>query len=87
MPKYKKYGITKEEITGVRRTKEIAMARHITAYLIRNVVELSLPNTGKILGRDYSTVISSIEVVEKKLRNDAVFNIEIDEMIKEINGM
>ena len=84
---YKKYGITKEEITGVRRTKEIAMARHVAAYLIRNVIEMSLPNIGKILGRDYSTVISSIEVIEKKLRNDAVFNIEIDEMIKEINGM
>ena len=84
---YKKYGITKEDITGVRRTKEIAMARHVTAYLIRTVIEMSLPNIGKILGRDYSTVISSIEVIEKKLRNDAVFNIEIDEMIKEINGM
>ena len=83
---YKKYGITKEEITGQRRTKEIAMARHVTAYLIRNITEMSLPNIGKVLGRDYTTVISSIEVVEKKLRNDTIFNVEIDEMIKEING-
>ena len=83
---YKKYGITKEEITGVRRTKEIAAARHITAYLIRNITEMSLPNIGKLLGRDYSTVISSIEVVERRLRNEAMFNVEIDEMIKEING-
>ena len=83
---YKKYGITKEEITGQRRTKEIAMARHVTAYLICNITEMSLPNIGKVLGRDYTTVISSIEVVEKKLRNDTIFNVEIDEMIKEING-
>lgn len=83
---YKKYGITKEELTGIRRTKEIASARHITAYLIRNITEMSLPNIGKVLGRDYSTVISSIEVVEKRLRNEPIFNVEIDEMIKEING-
>ena len=83
---YKKYGITKEEITGVRRTKEIAMARHITAYLIRTITEMSLPNIGKLLGRDYTTVISSIEVVEKKLRTSVMFNVEIDELIKEVNG-
>ena len=83
---YKKYGITKEEITGVRRTKEIAMARHITAYLIRTITEMSLPNIGKLLGRDYTTVISSIEVVEKKLRTNVLFNVEIDELIKEVNG-
>ncbi len=83
---YKRYGISKEEITGQRRTKEVAMARHITAYLIRNITEMSLPNIGKVLGRDYTTVISSIEVVERKLRTDAIFNVEIDEMIKEVNG-
>ena len=83
---YKKYGISKEDIKGVRRTKEIAFARHVTAYLIRTITEMSLPNIGKLLGRDYSTIISSIEVIERKLRNDSMFNVEIDELIKEVNG-
>lgn len=82
---YKKYGVSKEDIVGIRRTKEVANARHITAYLIRTITEMSFQNIGKILGRDYSTVIASIEVVERKLRNDPPFNIEIDEMIKEID--
>ncbi|NLW74492.1 MAG: chromosomal replication initiator protein DnaA [Clostridiales bacterium] len=83
---YKKYGIPKEDILGSRRTKEIAFARHVTSYLIRNITEMSLPNIGKLLGRDHSTIISSIDTIEKKLRTDKIFNIEIEQMIKEVNG-
>jgi chromosomal replication initiator protein len=83
---HKKYGIPKEDIIGSRRTKEIAFARHVTSYLIRNITEMSLPNIGKLLGRDHSTIISSINTIEKKLRSDAIFNVEIDQMIKEVNG-
>ena len=45
---------------------------------------MSFPNIGKIFGRDHSTVMSSIETVEKRLRSDTVFNVEINELIKEI---
>jgi hypothetical protein len=30
--------------------------------------------------------MSSIEAVEKKIRHDAVFSVEINELIKEVNG-
>ncbi len=83
---FKKYNISKEEIVGIRRTKEVAFARHLTAYLIRTITDMSLPNIGKILNRDHATVISSIEVIEKKLRNDGMFNIEVDELIKDVGG-
>ncbi len=83
---FKKYGVSKEDITGLRRTKEIAFARHVAVYLIRNITEMSLPNIGKLLGRDHSTILSSLDTIEKKLRSDTIFNVEIDQMIKEING-
>ncbi len=83
---FKKYNIPKEDITGTRRTKEIAFARHVTVYLIRNITEMSLPNIGKLMGRDHSTILSSLDAVEKKLRTDTIFNVEIDQMIKEVNG-
>ena len=81
---YKRYNIKKEEIIGTRRTKEIAAARHIAIYLVRTITEMSLPNIGKIFNRDHSTVLSSIEAAEKKLRNDPILEIEINEMIKEV---
>ena len=83
---YRKYGIPKEELTGNRRTREIAQARHIAIYLIRKITEMSLPNIGKIFGRDHTTILSSCETVEKKLHSDAVLAMDINTMIKEVTG-
>lgn len=81
---YKKYGFKREELEGSRRTKELANARHITIYLIRQITEMSLPNIGKIFNRDHTTVMASIDLVEKKLMTDNMLSMEINEMIKEV---
>ena len=81
---YNRYGVKKEDIIGMRRTKELATVRHIAIYLVRTITEMSLPNIGKIFNRNHSTVLSSIESAEKKLRNDPILEIEINEMIKEV---
>ena len=47
---------------------------------------MSLPNIGKIIERDHSTVISSIETVEKRMAQNPVFRAEIEEMVKEVKG-
>ena len=83
---FKKYNVRREDLVGTRRTKEVAAARHITIYLIRKITDMSFPNIGKIFGRDHSTVMSSIETIERKLLVDTVFNVEINELIKEVGG-
>ena len=84
---YKKYNIKREDIVGPKRTKDIANARHVSIYVIRQVTDMSLPNIGKIFGgRDHSTVISSLETVEKKIAQNPVFRAEMEEMVKEIKG-
>ena len=81
---YKKYGIKKDDIIGERRTKDIAQARHIAIYLIRQITDMSFPGIGKILNRNHTTIISSIETVEKKIMASPAFSMEMDEMIKSI---
>lgn len=83
---FKKYNIKKDDIVGKLRTKDIANARHITVYLIRNITEMSHPSIGKIIARDHSTVISSLDTVEKRMRQDPIFRAEMEEMVKEIKG-
>ena len=83
---YKKYNIRREDILSSKRTKEIANARHISVYLIRNITEMSLPNIGKLFGRDHATIMYSIDTVEKKAGQNSVFRAELDEMTKEIKG-
>ena len=82
----KKYNIKREDIVSSKRTKDIANARHITVYTIRSVTDMSLPNIGKIIDRDHSTVLSSIEAVEKRMAQNPVFRAEIEEMVKELKG-
>lgn len=82
---YQKYGVKKEDLISAKRNKEIAYARHITVYIIREVTEMSLPNIAKIFNRDHSTIISSIETIERKLITDAALDFEIKEIIKEVS--
>ena len=80
----KNYGIKKAELVSKSRVKEVAQARHITIYLIRTVIEMSLPNIGKLINRDHTTVISSIDNIEKRIASDSIFEMEINNLIKEI---
>ena len=79
-----RYGVSREEIIGSKRQKEIADARHIAIYLIRDITEMSLPNIGKIFGKDHSTVLSSIQKITKKMRTDPLLAVEINDLKKDI---
>ncbi len=79
----KRYNISIEEIKGKKRTTEIALARHISIYVIRNVTNLSLQNTAKIFGRDHTTILSSIDVIKSKMSEDSAFEYEINSICNE----
>ena len=81
---FKKYGIKKDDLVGKKRTKEIAFARHIAIYMIREVTEMSLPNIGKLFNRDHSTILSSVELIQKRIVNDRDFEQDIQTMKREL---
>ncbi len=83
----KKYGISKEEIIGKKRTKEIMQARHVAVYLIREITEISFPTIAKLFGKDYSTIHSSYEWVKKKIIQSPLFDSDINLLKKEILGV
>ena len=83
---YKKYNISRDDILSSKRTKEVANARHIAIYLLRSIAEMSLPNVGRLFGRDHSTVHASEELIKKKMAQSPLFAAEIDELVKEIKG-
>lgn len=82
----KKYGVSEDDIKGENQSQEISYARHITMYLIRKTMKLSLPKIGKIFNRNHSTVISSIKKIERELGNGNNIDTEIKDLLKEING-
>lgn len=81
---YNKYGIKKEDLVGPKRNKEIAAARHVAIFLIREIIEMSFPNIAKIFNRDHSTIMDSYSKSMTSYQLNPVFSMEIDEMKKEI---
>jgi chromosomal replication initiator protein len=68
------FGLQVEDLTGRKRTQEVANARQIVMYLLREEHALSLPAIGEQLGkRDHSTVRYGVEKVCSELeRNEGL---------------
>ena len=80
----KKFGVDKKTILGKSRAGEVALARHLTIYLIRELTDMSYPNIGKIFDKNHSTMISSCTTIEKKMAGDMNFYITVSELKKDI---
>ncbi len=81
---YNKYGISKEDLIGPKRNKEIAAARHVCIFLIRELTEMSFPNIAKVFKRDHSTIITSYNTMQSRYNLNATFAAEIDDLKKEL---
>lgn len=77
------YNIENETLRGQGRTREINRARQIAMYQIRRMTNLSLKEIGREFdNRDHTTVMHSIEQVEKLIKQSP----EMAEVIKDINA-
>lgn len=77
------YGLTRQQITGKTRTKNIASARHISIYLCRKLLDLPYIKIGdEFGGRDHSTVISACAKVESQIKKDNTFATAVSEIEK-----
>ncbi len=83
---YSKYGISKEQMVSPKRNREIAAARNVCIFLIRDITEMSYPAIGKLFNRDHTTIISSYNSMISRYQLDTAFTMEMDELKKEING-
>ena len=81
------FGIDEEVIKGPSRSREVVNARQAAMYLVRRMTNLSTPDIGREFGkRDHTTVIHSLEQIEKKMKSDPVFNQTIKEITININS-
>ena len=77
------YDIDPAAIRGQGRTKATSWARHIAIYLTRHMTKLSLKDIGKEFdNRDHTTILHSIDRVEKQCKSDP----ETNEIIKDIRS-
>ena len=77
------YELDAASIRGQGQNKEIANARNVAMYIIREMTQLSLMEIGQQFGgRHHSTVLNSIKRVEKNMKDQP----EMSEIIRDITN-
>jgi len=83
----KYYSLEESVIRGQQRIRDAVAARQIAMYLIRSMTNLSLDEIGKYFeNRDHSTVLYSIQQVEKKMKKEPAFAETVKEIKTNINS-
>lgn len=78
------YELDAAAITGQSQNKEISTARNVAMYIIREMTQLSLAEIGQQFGgRHHSTVLNSINRVEKMMKAQP----ELSEIIRDITNV
>ncbi len=79
------FGVKISDLKSKRRTKAVVLPRQVAMYLCRTLTGSSLPETGTCFGgKDHSTVIHAIKVIEEKKEKDPELRARIEMLIKQL---
>jgi chromosomal replication initiator protein len=77
------YVVKVSQIKGRGRTAEVALARQVIMYLLRQHLKLKLKQIAFILKRDdHTTIIHGVEKILHQLTTNTQFKEEIDKLTK-----
>lgn len=84
----KVYNVSAADIRGKGRRQEIAEARKMSMYIIKEVCGLTMEEIGKEFGgRDHSTVVYSISNVSQRLKTDSFYRDTAEDIIKNVKAI
>ena len=79
------YSLTPSQVTGSSREYKIALARHVSMYLIRTLLDTPFTRIGAMFGgKDHSTVMSGVEKVERELKTNSNLQEAVNELKKRL---
>ncbi|MCC6643247.1 chromosomal replication initiator protein DnaA [Candidatus Peregrinibacteria bacterium] len=79
------FGLTKSELIGADRKKEIMMPRQISMYLIREILNQSYEAIGETFGgRNHTTVMHACNKVISQIKDDQNLSRDINALKKEL---
>ena len=80
------FGVTSTDILSKKRNSEFVLPRQVVMYLCRNMLDISLSNLAKILGKkDHTTIIHGINKIEEELSTNEELKNKIEIIKKKIN--
>ena len=80
------FEVTSADILSKKRNSEFVLPRQVAMYLCRNMLDISLSNLAKILGKkDHTTIIHGINKIEDELLTNEELKHKIEIIKKKIN--
>ena len=76
------YGVSLEQLIGERRHARLSLARHVAMYLFKIDLRMSLPQIGKVLNRDHTSVLHGYRRIKDAIGQD----VEMDRIVALIRG-
>jgi chromosomal replication initiator protein len=75
----RRWGVTPEGLRSKARIKTLTVPRQIAMYLARDLLQMQLVEIGQAFGgRDHSTVIHSVDKVQRQMSRDRAFREKIE---------
>ena len=78
------FNVSVQDILGTGRMKNIANARQVAIYLVRELTKDSFPSIGEIFNKKHSTIIYSYELMQKTMKIDPHIKIAVEEIQKRL---
>jgi chromosomal replication initiator protein len=81
----RRWGVTPEGLRSKARIKTLTVPRQIAMYLAREVLQMQLVEIGQAFGgRDHSTVIHSVDKVQRQMQRDRTFRERVEHARHEV---
>jgi chromosomal replication initiator protein len=84
----RRWGVTPEGLRSKARTKTLTIPRQVAMYLARGMLGMQLVEIGQAFGgRDHSTVIHSVDKVERQMMRDRTFKERVEMARQELSAL
>ncbi len=81
------FGISKEQMLGRERTRQVALPRQVAMYLLREEANFSLPQIGDTMGgRDHTTVMYACKQIADLLERDHRLRRQVVDIREQLYG-
>lgn len=80
------FTVTSDDIAGRVRTRALAEARQCFYLVARRCTRLSLPELGKAIGRDHSTILDGVRKAQKRMLHDWWYDAAARRLLLQFRG-
>ena len=81
------FNVSPADIRGTKRNANVASARRVAIYILREVTGMSMEEIGReFSGRDHSTIVYSLKTMERDMKNAQHLRETVSDIIKNVKA-